>query len=75
MMYASRDRVESQKMLISAHDAARALSISEKTLWTMTAEKRIPCVRIGRRVLYSPADLVTWIEQQKSVPMAGESCQ
>lgn len=52
-------------LLLNARNAARALSISERLLWTKTKSREIPCVRIGKRVLYSPADLEAWIEQQK----------
>ena len=52
-------------LLLSARDAAAAMSISERLLWTKTNSAEIPCVRIGKRVLYSPADLAAWIEQQK----------
>jgi excisionase family DNA binding protein len=52
-------------LLLNTRDAARALSISERLLWTKTNSREIPCVRIGKRVLYSPADLEAWIQQQK----------
>ena len=49
------------KLLLTAREAARMLSVSERTLWTLTHEGAIPAVRIGRRVLYSPADLEHFI--------------
>ena len=53
-------------LLISAKNAARALSISERLLWTKTNTGEISCIRIGKRVLYSPKDLENWIQQQKN---------
>jgi len=54
------------KLLLNAREAAKALSICPKTLWSMTAPRGdLPSVRIGRRVLYDPADLQRWIEAQK----------
>ncbi len=54
------------KMLLSAREAAEALSICEKSLWTRTQPRGdLPCVRIGTRVLYHIADLTAWIEAQK----------
>lgn len=54
------------KLLLSAREAARALSICEKTLWSMTTPRGdLPCVRIGTRVLYDPADLAAWIDTKK----------
>jgi hypothetical protein len=54
------------KLLLSARDAAKSLSICEKSLWSMTAPRGpIPCVRVGVRVLYDPRDLTAWIDQAK----------
>ena len=53
-------------LLLNARDAAKALSICERTLWKMSHEdKVIPHVRIGKRVLYDPRDLTEWIDRQK----------
>jgi excisionase family DNA binding protein len=54
------------KLLLTAREAAAALSISERTLWTLTKCGAIAHVRAGRRVLYSPADLAAWIDRQRS---------
>lgn len=54
------------KLLLAVREAAAALSVCEKTLWSMTEPRGdIPCVRIARRVLYDPADLRCWIDAQK----------
>jgi hypothetical protein len=50
------------KLLLSAREAARALSVCEKTLWSMTVPRgSIPCARIGSRVLYNPESLRRFI--------------
>ena len=51
------------KLLLSAREAARALSVCEKTLWTMTQRGLIPCARIGSRVLYNPESLKRFIAE------------
>ncbi len=57
------------RLLIPIRDAARAVSVSERTLWGLTQPRGpIPCVRLGGRVLYSPAALTRWIEQQEAAP-------
>ena len=38
---------------ISAKEAAKALSISERTLWQFTKDGVIPAVKVGSRVIYS----------------------
>lgn len=54
------------KLLLAAREAAAALSICEKTLWSRTEPRgTIPCVRIGARVLYDPRDLSAWIHARK----------
>ena len=56
------------KFLLTAPEAARALSISEKTLWSHSAPRgTIPVVRIGARVLYAPRDLEAWIASRRNV--------
>ncbi len=55
------------KLLLSAREAAKSLSICEKTLWTHTKPRgTVPCVKIGTRVLYDPRDLAAWIDSQKA---------
>ena len=61
-----------EKLLFSAREAAKTLSICEKTLWNFTNPRGpIPSVKLGSRVLYSPRDLRNWIDNQtqnKDVP-------
>jgi excisionase family DNA binding protein len=54
-------------LLVTAREAAKMLSVCEKTLWSLTARGEIPVVRIGRSVRYSLADLNHWIEKTKSI--------
>jgi len=63
----SRTTGDRPRLLLPAREAAAALSICEKTLWSMTQPRGdLPCVRIGRRVLYDQRDLLKWIDAQKS---------
>ena len=41
------------QLALRPREAARALSISERTLWAWTEEGIVPCVRIGGTKLYS----------------------
>ena len=56
----------SYALLLTAAEAAKALAISPRTLWSLTDSGKIPCVRIGRSVRYDPVDLRAWINSQKS---------
>lgn len=58
--------VRTGRMLITPAEAAFALSVSERKLWSMTNAGEIPCVRLGRAVRYSPTDLQDWIDQRRA---------
>jgi len=45
-------------------DAARALGIGARLLWELTNCGEIPCVRLGRAVLYPVAALQEWLARQ-----------
>ena len=53
------------QLLLSAREAAEALAISERTLWSLTKRGEVRCVRIGRSVRYSPDDLADFIARSK----------
>lgn len=56
------------RLLLRPREAASALGICEKTLWSITAPRGdLACVRIGRSVRYDPLDLRAWIDRQKMV--------
>ena len=46
------------KLAVPAREAARMLSISERSLWSITRPRGdLPCIRFGRSVRYSFAAL------------------
>lgn len=55
---------EAAPLLLSPREAAKALSICEKTLWTITQKGEIPVIKIGRLVRYPLEGLKTWIESK-----------
>ncbi len=52
------------RLLIDVRDAAKALSICERTLATLTKAGEIPHTRLRGRVLYAPHVLREWIDGQ-----------
>jgi excisionase family DNA binding protein len=48
-------------LLVESREAARLLAVSPRTLWSLTARGDLPCVRIGRAVRYSLADLESFV--------------
>jgi excisionase family DNA binding protein len=52
--------------LLRPREAAAVLSVSERTLWSLTWPRGpIRPVRVGRAVRYSVADLQRWIDAQQ----------
>jgi hypothetical protein len=54
-----------EPLLVSASTAAAMLGISQRLLWSLTAGKEIPHVRIRRRVMYDPNDLREYLAARK----------
>ena len=52
------------RLALKADEAARALGIGERALWSLTNRNAIPHVRIGRRVLYPVGALTAWLAEQ-----------
>lgn len=58
--------IENSKLLMTARETAKALSISERKLWNLTNENEIPAIRIGRSVRYAIEDIQLWIETKRN---------
>jgi excisionase family DNA binding protein len=56
------------KILFTESEAAELLSISKRTLWDLSKDGRIPCVRIGVLKRYRRASLEAWAEREESHP-------
>ncbi len=53
------------RLLLSRDEAAVAIGLSVRELDDLTSPRGlIRCVRVGRRVLYSPSALAQWIDSQ-----------
>lgn len=53
-------------LLLTTKQAAKALAISERTLWELTRRGEIRRIKIGASVRYDPRDLQAWIDAKKS---------
>jgi excisionase family DNA binding protein len=53
---------ENHPLLVKSREAARLLGISERTLYTLRRQGRIPYVVIGQSIRYSVSALNRWIE-------------
>jgi excisionase family DNA binding protein len=60
-----------QPLLLTAHEAAELLRVSERTLWSNTQPRgSIPAIRIGRVVRYCPDALREWKQRQVAAALA-----
>jgi excisionase family DNA binding protein len=53
------------RLLLSVPETAKAMGISERSLFSLAASGEIRCIRIGRRVLYSVEELQRFIHQHE----------
>ncbi len=56
-----------EELLWNRERAARQLSVSPRTVFSLTQSKKLPCVRVGGRVLYSPTALRAWRDEKASI--------
>ena len=55
---------EVPRLALRPAEAARALGLSERTLWTLADEGRIPSVRVGKLRLFPVEMLAAWLRTQ-----------
>jgi len=60
------------RLALRARDAAKALGVCERTLYTWTGRYEIPHVRIGTVVLYPVDSLRDWLKRQAERTAANE---
>jgi predicted DNA-binding transcriptional regulator AlpA len=64
MIAPAHDTIE--PILLTPRDAAAALAVSERTLWSLSSPRgKLPTVRIGRAVRYRVADLESFVAQHQ----------
>jgi len=56
-----------EPMLLTVRATARALALSEKTIFNLTKAGRLPAVRVGRAVRYALVDVRAFVKAAKGV--------
>jgi len=51
--------------LLTLREVAALLRVSEKTLRRWVAERRIPCLRLGRVIRFERCDVFRWVSARK----------
>ncbi len=54
-----------EKRLISVEDAAKYLGVQKSTMYSWASRRKIPSVKMGRRLLFDQEDLDRMIEVGK----------
>jgi excisionase family DNA binding protein len=57
--------IDQDRLALRPREAAKALGISERTLWSLTKANRIPHARLGRAIIYSVEGLRGWLKAQE----------
>jgi excisionase family DNA binding protein len=52
--------------LYTQKEASELLKISPRSIFTYTKEGKLPCVQLGRRVLYTEVDLNEFITKNRT---------
>jgi len=55
-----------EPLLLSSREAAKSLSISERTLFALAERGELRKIHVGRAVRYSVDDLKSWIAKKSS---------
>ena len=54
--------------LLTVNEAASVLRLPISSVYELVRNRRIPFVRIGRRIFFMRAELIRWVMQEMSVP-------
>lgn len=67
----------SSSLALRPREAAAALGISPRLLWTLTKKGQVPCLRLGsgkrQVVLYPVAELQSWLSRQAAKEGDGQN--
>lgn len=55
--------------LIDVPEVARRLHISRSYVFELARARRMPAIRIGKRILFSPSALERWIQESAIEPI------
>jgi excisionase family DNA binding protein len=58
------DLVEAQPRALMVPEVAALLNVSERQIYKLAAEHRIPCLRIAGCIRFDPSALAMWLRQK-----------
>jgi putative molybdopterin biosynthesis protein len=51
--------------LLTVRELAALLGLHEKTIYDWAARGQLPCVRLGNRLRFDPADITRWVSARR----------
>ena len=68
------DSVDGKASALTVSDVATLLNISERQVYKLVAQHRIPCFKIGGSIRFDPSALAAWL-RQKMAPASDRSAR
>lgn len=62
------DSLDGKTRALTVADVAELLNISERQVYKLVAEYRIPCFKIGGSIRFDPCAVAVWLRQKMAVP-------
>ena len=73
------NNVQSQPVVLRYREAAKALGVSQRTLWLWTKAGIVPHVRVGlgrrKTILYPLDELKAWLARQSQTQVNGKKTE
>ena len=66
------DSLQQRATALTVSDVASLLNISERQVYKLAADGRIPCFKIGNSVRFDPAAFAAWL-RQKMGPVSADA--
>ncbi len=64
----SAAHVKKRLDLMDVHELSELVKISVSSLYTLISQKRIPHIKVGRLVRFSPDRILEWLNENKVEP-------
>ena len=58
------DSLHSRSKALTVNDVARLLNVSERQIYKLAAEHRIPCFKVGGSIRFDPLSISAWLRQK-----------
>ena len=60
--------VNATSEVLTLHDASLYLKVSERTIWQLAKDGKVPHGKVGNQYRFTRAQLTAWLEEQNATP-------